>query len=101
MPDPVAQLAGLQFPAGRPIATEGGLFGASTAMKPTRICNWPPRLDVTLRHPPRRCGSLRDRARRAHAIHPLLHAVARARWAGRLAKQRRFEKATIVRLTVG
>jgi hypothetical protein len=67
-------------------------------MKPTRTCNWPPRLDVTLRHPPRRCGSLRGRTRRPQDIHPHLRLVARARWAGRPAKQRRFEKPGSMRI---
>jgi hypothetical protein len=82
----------LQFSSAAPIALVGGLARAWTAMKPTRICNWPPRLDVALRHPPRRCGSPRVRARRVQPVHPLLLAVARARWAGRPAKQRHFEK---------
>lgn len=77
---------------------EGGRGRASTAMKPTRICNWPPRLDVILRHPPQRCGSPRGRVRRVQAVHPLLLAVARARWAGRPAKQRRFEKPAALRI---
>jgi hypothetical protein len=60
-------------------------------MKPTRICNWPPRLDVAL--PP----DLRDHRRPRHPrrpprrVHPALHAVARERWRGRVAEQRRFE----------
>jgi hypothetical protein len=60
-------------------------------MKPTRTCNWPPRLDVVLRADIHASGP-RQRASRAwRAIHPCLRGVARARWAGRPAKQRRFE----------
>jgi hypothetical protein len=60
-------------------------------MKPTRTCNWPPRLDVVLRaglrtmHPPRR------RARAGRPVDPRLRRVAGSRWPGRPAKQRRFE----------
>jgi len=61
-------------------------------MKPTRTCHWPPRLDVTLSAPVRLVRRTRIPVRHVHAIHPLLRAVARARWGGRLARQRRFEK---------
>jgi hypothetical protein len=62
-------------------------------MKPTRICNWPPRLDVILG--PDLCGHARPRRaqRRVRRVHPVLLVVARARWRGRIALQRRFEAA--------
>jgi hypothetical protein len=62
-------------------------------MKPTRICNWPPRLDLIL--PPDLRHRVRPwRARRAvRGMHPALRGVAHARWPGRLALQRRFELA--------
>lgn len=60
-------------------------------MKPTRICNWPPRLDVTLA-PDLRGHAPPPRERRApRRLHPALQAVARERWRGRIAEQRRFE----------
>lgn len=62
-------------------------------MKPTRICNWPPRLDVVVRTGVRAALPRRGTSRAWRTIHPCLRAVARARWPGRPAKQRRFEHA--------
>jgi hypothetical protein len=60
-------------------------------MKPTRTCNWPPRLDLIL--PPDLHGHARPmRERRAtRLLHPALVVVARARWGGRKGGQRRFD----------
>jgi hypothetical protein len=66
-------------------------------MKPTRICNWPPRLDVVLRGQLRRPRQRRDRPRGSHPAHPLVRAIARIRPAGRRARQRRFAHATTPR----
>ncbi|HEY1328761.1 MAG TPA: hypothetical protein VGI14_17615 [Casimicrobiaceae bacterium] len=60
-------------------------------MKPTRICNWPPRLDVSLRASLLACRHLRRHATRPGRLHAVMHAVARRRWPGRVARQRRFE----------
>ncbi|HTI45098.1 MAG TPA: hypothetical protein VMB76_00980 [Casimicrobiaceae bacterium] len=60
-------------------------------MKPTRMCDWPPRLDVTLRPSRRTWRRLRSRRRRAGHLHPVMLAVAQRRWPGRPARQRRFE----------
>jgi hypothetical protein len=60
-------------------------------MKPTRACNWPPRLDVVLRRSLRARPHRHAHARRAGRLHAALLAVALRRWAGRPARQRRFE----------
>jgi hypothetical protein len=62
-------------------------------MKPTRNCNWPPRLDVVLR-----TSTLSERPppRLPRAWRPVdvrLRRVAGSRWPGRPAKQRRFDLA--------
>lgn len=61
-------------------------------MKPTRICDWPPRLDATLRPSLQRWRHRRVRAQRTGRMHPVLYGVARRRWEGRTARQRRFEQ---------
>jgi len=61
-----------------------------TYMRPTRICNWPPRLDVELRTHVRPPRHRRERPRGTHPAHPLVRAIARGRWSGRPAQQRRF-----------
>jgi hypothetical protein len=67
-------------------------------MKPTRTCNWPPRLDVALR-PDLRGHRPPPRERRpARALHPALRLVLQLRWPGRRALQRRFEHAPDSRL---
>jgi len=66
-----------------------------TSMRPTRICNWPPRLDVELRAHVRPPRHRRERPRCAHPAHPLVRASARGRWTGRAARQRRFAGAAV------
>jgi hypothetical protein len=75
-----------------PLPIQQGSIVCTPAMKPTRICNWPPRLDVAVRHPPHPSRPGRRHVRPARDLHPLLRAIARARWSGRLARQRRFEQ---------
>lgn len=60
-------------------------------MKPTRTCNWPPRLDVTLPPDLRGYRPPRRQPRALPGLHPAMRCVAHARWPGRLARQRRFE----------
>jgi hypothetical protein len=64
---------------------------APTLVKPTRTCDWPPRLDVTLRPSLRTWRRARTRVQRPGHLHPLMAAVGRRRWPGRPARQRRSE----------
>jgi len=60
-------------------------------MKPTRNCNWPPRLDVVLRTSTRSARPARRLSRAWRPVDVRLRRVAGSRWPGRPAKQRRFD----------
>jgi len=66
-------------------------------MKPTRSCNWPPRLDVTLPPDLRGYQPPTRSPRPGRGLHPVMREVGLARFRGRPARQRRFE-AVAVRL---
>jgi hypothetical protein len=67
-------------------------------VKPTRTCDWPPRLDVTLRPSLRGRPRARSRVLRPGSLHPLMLTVARRRWEGRPARQRRSEHVLRIQL---